>query len=119
LCISWRRLPPLPLAAPPGPLLVFADDSPLSKAVLARAGDAITVRAAGGASELDAIEIDPADERDWCQLIENHVASGRAPTTVLYLWSLAGDDLSCFHHLVALARALNAKGTGTRRRSWQ
>jgi acyl transferase domain-containing protein len=108
--ISWRRLPPLPLVAPPGPLLVFADDSPLSQAVLARAGDAIAVRAADGTIKLDAIAIDPSDERDWRRLVDNLFASGRGPATVLYLWSLAGDDLSCFHHLVALARVLECQG---------
>jgi phthiocerol/phenolphthiocerol synthesis type-I polyketide synthase E len=109
--ISWRRLPPLPPAAPPSPLLVFADDSPLSKAVLALATDAIVVRAAAnGVHEPGTIGIDPADQRHWRRLVADLVASGRAPATILYLWSLAGDEESCFHRLVALASALESEG---------
>jgi acyl transferase domain-containing protein len=108
--ISWRRLPPLARAAPPGPLLIFGDDSPLSKALLALAGHAVLVRAAGGAKEQNAIEINPADERDWWRLADRLVVSDHAPATVLYLWSLAGDEASSFHRLVALARALERQG---------
>jgi acyl transferase domain-containing protein len=110
--ISWRRLPPLPpAAAPSAPLLVFANDSPLSREVLALAGDAIAVRAAQtGASEPGAIDIDPADEGHWRRLIADLVGSGRPPAAVIYLWSLAGDEEACFHQLVALARALEAEG---------
>jgi acyl transferase domain-containing protein len=107
--ISWRRLPPLPSGAPPGPLLIFADDSPLSDAVLAQTGDATLVRAARGAREPGTHCIDPADEHEWRGLIAELVATGRAPATILYLWSLAGNEDACFHHLVALARALEAE----------
>jgi phthiocerol/phenolphthiocerol synthesis type-I polyketide synthase E len=109
--ISWRRLPPLRAAAPPSPLLVFGDDSPLSKAVVALASDAIVVRAtANGLDEPGTIGIDPGDRRHWRRLVADLVASGRAPATILYLWSLSGDEESCFHRLVALASALETEG---------
>ena len=111
--ISWHRLPPLPSTAPPSPLLVFADNSPLSKATLILAPDAIVVRASTDpVLEYPSLTIDPGDERHWRRLIAGLVASGHAPATVLYLWSLAGDEESCFHHLLALARALESEGRG-------
>ena len=110
--ISWRRLSPLARGVlPPSPLLIFADDSALSESVIAQAHGAVVVRTpASDAGGDAALRIDPADEPQWRRLIADLVASGRAPATILYLWSLTGDDDACFHHLVSLARALEAEG---------
>ena len=93
---SWRRTPAVRAAAGEGRVLVFADDSALSAAVLdelrAAGREVVAVRpgerfeAAGGA-----FTVRPGSREDHRRLVDALAGAGGVPATVLHLWGVAGE----------------------------
>jgi acyl transferase domain-containing protein/acyl carrier protein len=123
-CPSWRRslFPTAAVEAGSyGPWLIFADESELSRSVIARLTQSnervITVRQGEGFSQEREREyaIDPTLAESYRMLINQIAASGSSPRSVLYFWSCdgaAGKGRAGFGNLWFLAQALGEQPRG-------
>ncbi|HEU0055302.1 MAG TPA: phosphopantetheine-binding protein, partial [Longimicrobium sp.] len=93
---SWRRSPAVRAAAGDGRVLVFADDSALSAAVvdeLRNAGRETTIVRPGESfdASADAFTVRPGSREDHRKLADALTDADSIPPTVLHLWGATGD----------------------------
>ncbi|HEU4453277.1 MAG TPA: phosphopantetheine-binding protein, partial [Longimicrobium sp.] len=93
---SWRRSPAVRAAAGEGRVLVFADDSALSAAVLdelRRAGREMAIVRPGEhfAASGDAFTVRPGSREDHRKLADALADAGGIPAAVLHLWGATGE----------------------------